>query len=355
MYTGRGIAAIGVAFQVTDTNKHAFSLTDPNISYPYTNETVSSAVLIVVSLVAPGAIIVLLTLLVVPSPKGFSGAPQALVWRHKAWEWNAGWMGLGISLAAVYMATQGLKDLVGKPRPDLLARCNPDLSKIAVYTVGGLGKQMTGAPNLVTWQICQNKSDQLKIDGFSSFPSGHTSFSFAGLTYLTLWLCSKFAIAFPYLAPVSRQYSYERPLAPEPGLPSSSRDESEVNGFDASSEQQSLSIPLRSQGAAPPIYLQVVALVPLCIASFISASRWFNYRHHGFDILFGAGLGLLSAWIGFHLYHPSIHRGSGWAWAARSRTHAFFRGIKCVERVSTEGWATATAVESDVEKSPAAL
>jgi PAP2 superfamily protein len=176
MYTGRGIAAIGVAFNVADTNKHAFSLTDPNISYPYTtNETVSTAVLIVVSLVAPAAIIVLLTLLVVPSPKGFSGVPQALVWRHKAWEWNAGWMGLGISLAAAYMATQGLKDLVGKPRPDLLARCNPDLSKIAVYTVGGLGKQMTGAPNLVTWQICQNKSDQLKIDGFSSFPSGHTS------------------------------------------------------------------------------------------------------------------------------------------------------------------------------------
>ncbi|OXV10413.1 hypothetical protein Egran_01829 [Elaphomyces granulatus] len=296
------------------------------------NETVSPAVLIVVSLVAPAAIIVLLTLLVVPSPKGFSGAPQVLVWRHKAWEWNAGWMGLGISLAAVYMATEGLKDLWGR-----------------------LGKQMTGALNLVTWQICQNKSDQFKIDGFSSFPSGHTSFSFAGLTYLTLWLCSKFAIAFPHLAPMSRQYNYKRPLTPEPGLPSSSRDESEVNGFDASSEQQSLSIPLRSQGAAPPIYLQVVALVPLCIASFISASRWFNYRHHGFDILFGAGLGLLSAWIGFHLYHPSIHRGSGWAWAARSRTHAFFRGIKCVERVSTEGWATATAVESNVEKSPAAL
>jgi len=352
-----GIAAIGAAFSVTDPNKRAFSLTDPSISYPYTNETVSSAVLLIVSLVAPAAIILLLVLLIIPSPKGFSGSPRALVWRYKAWEWNAGWMGLGVSLAGVYMVTQGLKDLMGKPRPDLLARCNPDLSKIAVFAVGGLGRQMTGAPNLVTWQICQNQSKQLTNDGFSSFPSGHASFSFAGLTYLTLWLCSKFAIAFPYLTPASRQWNYERPLAPTPGLPSSSCGKNEVNELAASSEQQILNIPLRGQGAAPPIYLQVVALVPFCIASFISASRWFNYRHHGFDILYGASLGLLGAWVGFRLYHPSIHCGNGWAWAARSRTHAFFRGIKCVEPVSTEGWATARAVESDEEnlKSPAAL
>jgi membrane-associated phospholipid phosphatase len=162
-------------FNVTNPNQHAFSLTDPSISYPYTNETVSTAVLIIVSLVAPGVIIVLLALFIIPSPKGFSGSRRALVWRFKAWELNAGWMGLGVSLAGVYMATQGLKDLIGKPRPDMLSRCNPDLSKIAVYSVGGLGRQMTGAPNLVTWQICQNKSSQLTNDGFSSFPSGHAS------------------------------------------------------------------------------------------------------------------------------------------------------------------------------------
>lgn len=152
---------------------------------------------------------------------------------------------------------------------------------------------------------------------------------------------------------MSRQGDYERPPAPTPGLPSSSRGEDEVNGFDASSEQQVSNIPLRRRGAAPPIYLLVVALVPLCVASFIASSRWFNYRHHGFDILCGASLGILGAWVGFRLYHPSIYRGNGWAWAARSRTHAFFRGIKCVEPVSTEGWAT--AVESDEEKYPAAL
>lgn len=71
------------------------------------------------------------------------------------------------------MATQGLKDLVGKPRPDLLARCNPDLDAIEQNLVGGLG--VAGAPLIVSWHICRDQSDFLKVDGFSSFPSGHAS------------------------------------------------------------------------------------------------------------------------------------------------------------------------------------
>lgn len=84
-------------------------------------------------------------------------------------------MGLGVAAAGVFMATQGLKALYGKPRPDMLARCDPDLSDIAAYAVGGLGPKLSGAPTLVTWKICQNKSDTVKVQGFSSFPSGHAS------------------------------------------------------------------------------------------------------------------------------------------------------------------------------------
>lgn len=96
-------------------------------------------------------------------------------WRYKLWEWNAGWMGLAVAFAWAWMATEGLKDLYGRPRPDMLARCNPDLSNIATYAVGGLGEKLAGAPTLVTWKICQNKSKVLANDGFASFPSGHSS------------------------------------------------------------------------------------------------------------------------------------------------------------------------------------
>lgn len=82
-------------------------------------------------------------------------------------------MGLAVSLAGCWMATQGLKDLVGRPRPDLLARCDPNLNSIEENLVGGLG--VAGAPLIVSLDICRDQSSRLRVDGFSSFPSGHSS------------------------------------------------------------------------------------------------------------------------------------------------------------------------------------
>ncbi|PKX94395.1 phosphatase PAP2 family protein [Aspergillus novofumigatus IBT 16806] len=291
------VAVIGFGFYKVKPNRRPFSLTDPSISFPYTeNETVSTAVLMVVALIAPAAIIAITTLLIPMSTKD-QNVSRSSLWRYKLWEWNAGWMGLAVVCAWAWMATEGLKDLYGRPRPDMLARCNPDLSNITTYAVGGLGEKLAGAPTLVTWKICQNKSKVLANDGFASFPSGHSSFSFAGLTYLTLWLCSKFSIAFPYLG---HSLLNQNPISPTHGS-------------------------IRKRGAAPPVYMLVIAFVPVAVASFIAASRWFDYRHHAFDILFGSIMGAIFAWIGFRMYHLPITRGEGWSWAARSRRHAFFK------------------------------
>jgi membrane-associated phospholipid phosphatase len=335
------------------------------ISYPYAvKETVTTSTLVLVSVVAPAALIVILTFFLVPTPTALRGAPWALVWRRKIWEWNAGWMGLGVALAGAFMATEGLKDLMGKPRPDFLARCDPDLSKIATYAVSGLGRQLAGAPTLVTWEICRNQSSNVKIDGFASFPSGHSSckyicisytlclglcdadrsqiVSFAGMTYLTLWLCAKFSISFPYLGP--RLYSpisgHAETHHETPSLEYSKAAPGHSSSLPASSSSSSSTASLRNQGAAPPVYLLIIAFVPLCVAAFVASSRWFNHRHHGFDILFGSVMGILFAWVGFRLYHLPIRRSNGWAWAARSRGHAFFRGTGYADLVSPEGWAS---------------
>jgi hypothetical protein len=84
---------------------------------------------------------------------------------------------------------------------------------------------------------------------------------------------------------------------------------------------------LRRQAAAPPLYLLVLVLAPFALSIYISASRWFDYRHHGFDILFGYLIGLIPAVFCFRYYHLPISSGAGWAWAPRSEDRAFWVGV----------------------------
>ncbi|EEA21127.1 hypothetical protein EYB25_008591 [Talaromyces marneffei] len=331
-----GVAGIGGGFANLTPAQRPFSLTDPAISLPYAaHDTVSSGLLIVIGLVIPAAIILVFSLLFVPSNlRALRKAPLALTWRRKVWEWNAGWMGLALALAATFTATEGLKDLIGKPRPDLIARCDPDLSKIATYAVGGLGELLQGAPTFVTYEICRNQGNNLKKDGFAAWPSGHSSFSFAGMLYLTLWLCAKFSIAFPYIGPLP--FGARTPAATS-RIQKTEAEQASVSTTPVSSSP-------RHQGAAPPVYLQILAFVPVCVAFFVACSRYHDHRHAGFDIISGSVVGIFFAYIGFHMYHVPLRRSDGWAWAARSRRHAFFRATGYADLTSTEGWAGSEAM-----------
>ncbi|OJJ49621.1 hypothetical protein ASPZODRAFT_986182 [Penicilliopsis zonata CBS 506.65] len=338
-------ALVGYAFSKVTPNHNPFSLADLSISYPYqANETVTTGTLALVAVMAPAVIILVGSFLLVPGAAVEGNGSRSQMWRRKLWEWNAGWLGLGVALAGAFLTVQGLKDLIGKPRPDFLARCDPDLSKIKTYTVSGLGTELSGAPTLVTWEICRNKTSMVKGDGFASFPSGHACFSFAGMTYLTLWLCSKLQIAFPYLPYYSSR----------PGYLSKTEADTQSNSLPRSSSS-AWRLAIRSQGAAPPVYMLIVALVPLGTASFIAASRWYNHRHHGFDILFGTALGIFFAWIGFKWYHLPIRRGAGWSWGARSRKNAFFKAVGFPSPVGDDNWSSRGGVRQpeDIENGDA--
>ncbi|OAX83975.1 hypothetical protein ACJ72_01657 [Emergomyces africanus] len=274
-------SAIGSFLKRIEPNRHEFSLFDPSISYPYTRATVSSTVSLLAALIAPAGAILVACLIFIPGRTAARNAPKTQVWQRKLWELNVGWMGLGMAYLGVFAVTEALKIMFGKPRPDLLSRCKPDISALAHMTVGGLGQKLTAA--------------------------------FAGLTYLTLWLCSKLSISFPYLAP--------RPHSQNPRYTSFSID-------DESNDAEQNVVPVRNQSAAAPTYLIFVAIAPILGATYISATRWINNRHHGFDIIFGAALGILFAWLGFRWYHtPLSSSGAGWAWAARNPDRAFFAGV----------------------------
>lgn len=84
---------------------------------------------------------------------------------------------------------------------------------------------------------------------------------------------------------------------------------------------------VRRQAAAPPIYLLVLAVVPFFGSIFIAGSRWWDFRHHGFDILFGYLIGTVTAIYSFRYYHLPISSGAGWAWGPRSHDKAFWAGV----------------------------
>lgn len=82
-------------------------------------------------------------------------------------------LGLAISLLLTSFLTDIVKNSVGRPRPDLIARCKP--------------RDDTPKHSLVTIDICTQTHHHRLHDGWRSFPSGHSSFAFSGLGYLALY------------------------------------------------------------------------------------------------------------------------------------------------------------------------
>ena len=174
MILPRLIAIAGGLFSKITPNRRPFSLTDPLISFPYVvHEKISTITLVLVALVAPAIITALICLIFVPGPTVSASTPKSLLWRRKLWEWQTSWLGLALALATAFFFTDAMKNLFGKPRPDLLSRCNPDIPNLQQYVVGGVGSQVAG--QLVSWRICQQNNLSILNDGFVSFPSGHSS------------------------------------------------------------------------------------------------------------------------------------------------------------------------------------
>jgi len=254
------------------------------------------------------------------------------MWRRKLWELNAGLMGLALSLALTFTITQGMKIAIGKPRPNFLARCHPDLDLLGAFQVGRYSPDMPRQWALVTSEVCNPRDDDTLQEGFKSFPSGHASLSWGGLFYLTLFLCSKLSIAIPFLPPrLFARAADEIGEYPVSNRRSSTDETSNKRVDSAGSSHGGIAsvaeVPIRNQAAAPPVHLIVIALVPLGAALYISLTRYVQYNHFGIDIFAGALLGILAAWFAFRWYQMPIRQGAGWAWGPRSADRAFGVGV----------------------------
>lgn len=320
------IAGVSTVLGNIEPTKRPFSLSNLAISFPETSETIPLWILLVAAFVAPAVIIPVVCLIVVPGSTSPQAASSMAIWKRKLWEWHAGWLGLALSLAASWLITSCSKNLVGKARPDLIARCRPNLDRISDFRIGGFADLADGAV-LVSAGICQNEDSHTLDDGWRSFPSGHASFSAAGLVYLSFFLATKFAVGVPFLA---NRY--------EGRMTAFSRRSSQISHSvqtytDGNKDSDTLSAQSRSlrsareSGAGAPIYLLFIAIVPTLAAIYIALTRYLDFRHHGIDLFTGFVIGTLTSWFAFRYYHLPMSKGAGWAWGPRARDRAFWGGI----------------------------
>ncbi|KAF4979287.1 hypothetical protein FZEAL_4486 [Fusarium zealandicum] len=338
-------AGIGVLFDRIAPYKRPFSLVDPNIAYPFEHhELVPTYLLFTLAIGLPILIVAVVSLIFVPGPTVPKGTPKRLIWQRKLWELHVGWLGLVLALSLAWFFTSAMKNLFGKPRPDLLARCDPDWDDIANHIAGG-NKFGAMDGRLVYATICRATGYEFE-DGFRSYPSGHSSCAAAGLIYASLFLASKFSITVPFAMPTGAAAGGSSGAATHAAFPSRLRPEvdpyepTRARGLD---DRSATSSPtkvaenagqhnakvqsLRRQAAAPPVYLLILGLLPFGVSIFIAGSRWHDRRHHGFDILFGYLIGIIASFFAFRYYHLPIRAGAGWAWGPRSDERAFWAGV----------------------------
>lgn len=296
----------------------------------------------------PAVIVAVVSLVFVPGPTVPKGTPKTLIRQRKLWELHVGLLGLVFALSLAWFFTSAIKNLFGKPRPDLLSRCDPDWKKVKDHIAGGYSwGNMNG--QLVYASICQQTDSSKLDDGFRSYPSGHASSAAAGLIYASLFLASKFSVTIPFVMPSAAAAAGATGAASHAAFPSRLRLEvdpyepTRARSFDdrsaTSSPTTKVSLfgdmgqhnakiqSLRRQAAAPPVYLLVFTLLPFGVSIFVAGSRWYDMRHHGFDILFGYLMGVVTSFYAFYYYHLPIRTGAGWAWGPRSDERAFWAGI----------------------------
>ncbi|KAK9760289.1 hypothetical protein K7432_015857 [Basidiobolus ranarum] len=208
-----------------------FSLENKTISFPHKQfDTIPMSLAFILVFVIPLVLMALISLLIRRSPYDCHNAI----------------LGLCLSMTLTLMITHVLKVTVGRHRPDFISRCQP-------MKENGLDR-VDPPLGLTSVDVCTQTDAYVFLDGMKSFPSGHTSLSFAGLTFFSLYLAGKLHL------------------------------------FDERGHT----------------YKSFVTVAPMIGAALIAVSRICDYRHHWQDVLVGAFIGVSCAYFSYRQYYPHL-------------------------------------------------
>ncbi|XP_022150490.1 lipid phosphate phosphatase 2-like [Momordica charantia] len=178
-------------------------------------------------------------------------------------------LGLLFSVLITAIITDAIKNGVGRPRPNFFWRCFPD------------GKEAYDRSGNV---ICSGKESEIR-EGHKSFPSGHTSWSFAGLGFLAFYLSGK------------------------------------IQAFDGRGHVAKLCL----------------VFLPLLGASLVGVSRVNDYWHHWQDVFAGAIIGLVVSGFCYLQFFPPPYNDNGWGPYAYFQAQEEFRANANVTRSMAVG------------------
>lgn len=253
-----GFALLAVAYTLiallAEPFHRLFSISDLAISFPHAeHERVPVAWNVIYAGAFPLALLIAVNLLTRASP-------------HKH---HVTVLGLLIALVLTSFLTDTIKNAVGRPRPDLIARCKPAPG--------------TPTDTLVGIDVCTETRHHVLHDGWRSFPSGHSSFSFAGLGYLSLFLAGQTRLF--VVAGSGRSLDRDDEDGGEQG---------------------------RATYARGDLTRALLCLAPLLGAAMIAISRCQDYRHDVYDVCTGALLGYVVAYWSYRRYWPHLSSWHCW-------------------------------------------
>ncbi|KAF8239420.1 lipid phosphate phosphatase 1 [Tricholoma matsutake] len=203
--------------------ERSFDLHDPLISHPHGKDQVSSGLNNTIALWLPILIVTIVG-----------------CFRKSFMEIHHGIISVCAGRGLARLITELLKHKIGRLRPDFLARCR-------------WGEAL---------QACTGEKASI-LDGRKSFPSGHSSTAFAGMTFLALWLAGQTA---------AWCFNVPKPTA---------------------------SLLSTRMGWL------FITFLPLSWASFVAITRVEDYRHHKEDVIVGSLIGMFSSAICYLIFWPN--------------------------------------------------
>lgn len=229
------LVVLSLILEFVEPFHRVFSLEDLDLYHPFSaQERVPLYLLLLLILLVPSTTIVLTSFLKLPD------------WRRYILLVHTSLVAFSLSVVFTGFFTNFCKVLVGRPRPDFIARCQPSVD--------------TPTTGYVTSSVCATDNFRILSAGFRSFPSGHSSISFASFNFLAIWLAGQFSLFSSMVGPEKRGLSLKA----------------------------------------------MISSLPILLASYVAISRLEDYRHRGSDVLSGTLLGIIVSWIVYRLYFPSL-------------------------------------------------